>query len=112
MKLRWLLLLLLPLGCYTPQTLAQKAPQLEFDTSKPPKTVATIISTGWAEHRSSISTIIRGDGFTLSLVTWDDNTDATVQIDPNGTGSHVKYWARWPALSPKWMSDPIKACQE
>lgn len=107
--MRWAIpVILLMVGCATPKSLSERPPLVEFETPLSPKAVASMVSEGWSAHTAEISTLINGDGFTISLTNPVAGVDATVIVLPKGTGSHVRFWERMPSLSPAWMAKPIR----
>ena len=98
-------------GCATPYDLSQKTPLLEFNSLKNSKEMASCISQEWSKHLSPISTLVNGDGFTVSLLHSVAGTDATVVILPSEKGCHVRYVERIHALSPSWMKEAVEQCK-
>ncbi|NWJ41289.1 MAG: hypothetical protein HXX12_09990 [Geothrix sp.] len=98
------------LGCASPHTLTQRTPVLEFTTPLSPREVASRISREWSKELANISTLLDGDGYLISYMHPFAGADATVSIQPSGSGSKVRYFERMPSLTPAWMSAPVKGC--
>ncbi len=98
-------------GCATPGELANKAPQIVFESVRSPKDFSACVSREWSKETAYISTLVMEDGYMVSLLHSHAGADASVTIARRGEGSYIRYAERMPSFSPDWMKQAVVKCK-